>query len=70
MWETENVHGETVNVDDAEKLTIQHWQEKSYLFTEMAITTRTRLMDFGVPQYIFPGASASCAPTPVGHTNR
>ena len=30
----------------------------------------SRLTDFGLPQHILPGASASCAPTPVGHTNR
>ena len=30
----------------------------------------TRLTDFGLPQHILPGASALCAPTPVGYTNR
>lgn len=28
VWETKNVHGEAVKVDDARKRTIQHWQEK------------------------------------------
>ena len=31
---------------------------------------RTRLTDFGFPQHIFPGVSASCAPMPIGHSNR
>ena len=30
----------------------------------------TRLTDFAVLQHILPGASASCAPTPVDYTNR
>ena len=30
----------------------------------------TRLTDFGLPQHIVLGASVSCEPTPVGHTNR
>ena len=28
MWETKSVHWDTVNIDDARKRTIQHWQEK------------------------------------------
>ena len=40
----------------------------NYLLTLLAITTR--LTDFGLPQYLLPGASALCAPTPVGYTNR
>ena len=28
VWETKNVHGETVNVGDARKRTIQRWQKK------------------------------------------
>ena len=30
----------------------------------------TRLTDFALPQHILPGASAPCAPTPVGYINR
>ena len=40
----------------------------TYLLTSLAITTR--LTDFGLPQHILPDASASCAPTPVGYTDR
>ena len=28
VWETKNVNGEVVNVDDTSKRTIQHWQDR------------------------------------------
>ena len=37
MWETKNVNGEKVNVDDARKRTIQHLQfrEVNYYLTQL-----------------------------------
>ena len=43
-------------------------QQDYYLLTYVAITTR--LSGFGLSVSFSPGASASCAPRPVGHTKR